>query len=73
MVLTNGGSHSRPCSPYSRTPPRTFSRPTGDVTVNMDADPSVRKMDTVVKLDATSDAVVKVDVVSPGMELFPNF
>ncbi|CAB1340033.1 unnamed protein product, partial [Coregonus sp. 'balchen'] len=34
----------------------------GDVTVNMDADPSVRKMDTVVKLDATSDAVVKVDV-----------
>nr|XP_046154707.1 otoferlin-like isoform X1 [Oncorhynchus gorbuscha] len=62
MVLTNGGSQSRPCSPYSRTPPRTLSRPAGDVTVNMDADPSVRKMDTVVKLDATSDAVVKVDV-----------
>ncbi|KAJ8009618.1 hypothetical protein DPEC_G00090770 [Dallia pectoralis] len=35
---------------------------TGDVIVNMDADPSVRKIDTVVQLDATSDAVIKVDV-----------
>ncbi|KAM3603301.1 uncharacterized protein V6R79_020111 [Siganus canaliculatus] len=34
----------------------------GDIIVNMDAEPSVRKMDTVVKLDATSDAVVKVDM-----------
>ncbi|XP_068580675.1 otoferlin isoform X14 [Cebidichthys violaceus] len=34
----------------------------GDIIVNMDADPLVRKMDTVVKLDATSDAVVKVDM-----------
>ncbi|XP_034383459.1 otoferlin [Cyclopterus lumpus] len=33
----------------------------GDILVNMDADP-LRKMDTVVKLDATSDAVVKVDM-----------
>eukprot|EP00063_Salmo_salar_P086389 XP_014061224.1 PREDICTED: otoferlin-like isoform X2 [Salmo salar] len=55
MVLTNWGSQSRPCSPYSRTPPRTLSRPAGDVTVNMDADPSVRKMDTVVKLDANEE------------------
>ncbi|XP_028460920.1 otoferlin [Perca flavescens] len=34
----------------------------GDIIVNMDTDPSVRKMDTVVKLDAMSDAVVKVDM-----------
>ncbi|XP_065819916.1 otoferlin isoform X8 [Labrus bergylta] len=34
----------------------------GDILVNVDADPSIRKMDTVVKLDATSDAVVKVDM-----------
>uniref|UniRef100_UPI0037E85376 otoferlin n=1 Tax=Semicossyphus pulcher TaxID=241346 RepID=UPI0037E85376 len=34
----------------------------GDIIVNMDSDPSIRKMDTVVKLDATSDAVVKVDM-----------
>ncbi|XP_032398465.1 otoferlin isoform X13 [Etheostoma spectabile] len=34
----------------------------GDIIVNMDAEPSVRKMDTVVKLDAMSDAVVKVDM-----------
>ncbi|XP_078145831.1 otoferlin [Centroberyx gerrardi] len=63
MVLTNGGSQSRSSpSLYSRTPPRTLSRPAGDIIVNMDADLSVRKMDTVVKLDATSDAVVKVDM-----------
>ncbi|XP_064864981.1 otoferlin isoform X1 [Oncorhynchus nerka] len=62
MVLTNGGSQSRPSSPYSRTLPRTLSHPTGDVIVNMGANPSVRKMDTVVKLDASSDAVIKVDV-----------
>ncbi|XP_027140248.1 otoferlin isoform X3 [Larimichthys crocea] len=34
----------------------------GEIIVNMDMEPSVRKMDTVVKLDATSDAVVKVDM-----------
>ncbi|XP_035535225.1 otoferlin isoform X1 [Morone saxatilis] len=34
----------------------------GDIIINMDTDPSVRKMDTVVKLDAMSDAVVKVDM-----------
>ncbi|XP_071335505.1 otoferlin isoform X6 [Trachinotus anak] len=34
----------------------------GDIVVNMDTDPLVRKMDTVVKLDAMSDAVVKVDM-----------
>uniref|UniRef100_A0A8D3C139 Otoferlin a n=1 Tax=Scophthalmus maximus TaxID=52904 RepID=A0A8D3C139_SCOMX len=35
--------------------PRTFSRPAGDLIVNMDSEPLVRKMDTVVKLDAESD------------------
>ncbi|XP_040920172.1 otoferlin isoform X6 [Toxotes jaculatrix] len=34
----------------------------GDIIVNMDAEPPVRKMDTVVKLDTMSDAVVKVDM-----------
>ncbi|XP_041660480.1 otoferlin isoform X18 [Cheilinus undulatus] len=34
----------------------------GDILVNVDSDPSIRKMDTVVKLDAMSDAVVKVDM-----------
>ncbi|KAM6954586.1 otoferlin [Aplochiton taeniatus] len=63
MVLTNGGSQSRlNPSPNSRTPPRTLSRPAGDIVVNVDTDSSIRKMDTVVKLDATSDAVVKVDM-----------
>ncbi|XP_027140247.1 otoferlin isoform X2 [Larimichthys crocea] len=59
MVLTNGGSH--PCSSPSLSS-RTLSRPAGEIIVNMDMEPSVRKMDTVVKLDATSDAVVKVDM-----------
>ncbi|KAM3603302.1 uncharacterized protein V6R79_020111 [Siganus canaliculatus] len=59
MVLTNGGSQPRSSPSLSS---RTFSRPAGDIIVNMDAEPSVRKMDTVVKLDATSDAVVKVDM-----------
>ncbi|XP_046877160.1 otoferlin isoform X8 [Hypomesus transpacificus] len=60
MVLTNGGFRPNP-SLYTHTPPRTLSRPLGDVIVNMDTE-SYRKMDTVVKLDATSDAVVKVDM-----------
>ncbi|AWP20109.1 putative otoferlin-like [Scophthalmus maximus] len=59
MVLTNGGSQPRSSPSLS---PRTFSRPAGDLIVNMDSEPLVRKMDTVVKLDAMSDAVVKVDM-----------
>ncbi|KAM8725466.1 otoferlin isoform 14-T14 [Acanthopagrus schlegelii] len=59
MVLANGGSQPRSSPSLSS---RTFSRPAGDITVNMDSEPSLRKMDTVVKLDATSDAVVKVDM-----------
>ncbi|XP_035535226.1 otoferlin isoform X2 [Morone saxatilis] len=59
MVLTNGGSQPRSSPSLSS---RTFSRPAGDIIINMDTDPSVRKMDTVVKLDAMSDAVVKVDM-----------
>ncbi|XP_030260658.1 otoferlin isoform X10 [Sparus aurata] len=59
MVLANGGSQPRSSPSLSS---RTFSRPAGDISVNMDSEPSLRKMDTVVKLDATSDAVVKVDM-----------
>ncbi|XP_078131126.1 otoferlin isoform X2 [Sander vitreus] len=59
MVLTNGGFQPRSSPSLSS---RTLSRPAGDIIVNMDAEPSVRKMDTVVKLDAMSDAVVKVDM-----------
>ncbi|XP_034017505.1 otoferlin isoform X1 [Thalassophryne amazonica] len=59
MVLTNGGSQS--CSSPSLSS-RTLSCSAGEIIVNMDAEPSVRKLDTIVKLDATSDAVVKVDV-----------
>ncbi|TDH00496.1 hypothetical protein EPR50_G00188930 [Perca flavescens] len=59
MVLTNGGFQPRSSPSLSS---RTLSRPAGDIIVNMDTDPSVRKMDTVVKLDAMSDAVVKVDM-----------
>lgn len=51
MVLTNGGSQPRSSPSLSS---RTFSRPAGDIIVNMDTEPSVRKMDTVVKLDAVS-------------------
>ncbi|XP_042602465.1 otoferlin-like [Cyprinus carpio] len=35
---------------------------TGDIVVNMDPEPNVKKVDTVVKIDATTDAVVKVDL-----------
>ncbi|XP_077949255.1 otoferlin isoform X3 [Gasterosteus aculeatus] len=59
MVLTNGGSQPRSSPSLSS---RTFSRPAGDILVNVDAEHLVRKMDTVVKLDATSDAIVKVDM-----------
>ncbi|KAK7907658.1 hypothetical protein WMY93_016270 [Mugilogobius chulae] len=58
LVLANGGSQPRASPSVSS---RTFSRPAGDIIINMD-DPSVRKMDTIVKLDAMSDAVVKVDM-----------
>ncbi|XP_043918777.1 otoferlin isoform X5 [Protopterus annectens] len=47
MNLANGGTHSRP---------------TGEILVNVEPEVPVKKMDTVVKLDAGSDAVVKVDV-----------
>ncbi|KAF3702914.1 Otoferlin Fer-1-like protein 2 [Channa argus] len=52
MVLTNGSFQPR-CSPSlsSHTP----SRPAGDIIVNVDTDPLIRKMDTVVKLDATEE------------------
>uniref|UniRef100_A0A9J8C3F8 Otoferlin n=1 Tax=Cyprinus carpio carpio TaxID=630221 RepID=A0A9J8C3F8_CYPCA len=55
MALTNGTSHSRPHS-------RPISHPSGDIVVNMDPEPNVKKVDTVVKIDATTDAVVKVDL-----------
>ncbi|XP_037541805.1 otoferlin [Nematolebias whitei] len=35
----------------------------GDVIVSLEDEPPMRKMDTVVKLDAMSDAVVKVDMI----------
>uniref|UniRef100_A0A7N6F629 C2 domain-containing protein n=1 Tax=Anabas testudineus TaxID=64144 RepID=A0A7N6F629_ANATE len=34
---------------------RTLSRSAGDIIVNMDSEPPIQKMDTVVKLDAVSD------------------
>ncbi|XP_032398460.1 otoferlin isoform X8 [Etheostoma spectabile] len=52
MVLANGGFQPRSSPSLSS---RTLSRPAGDIIVNMDAEPSVRKMDTVVKLDATEE------------------
>nr|XP_055041938.1 otoferlin isoform X4 [Misgurnus anguillicaudatus] len=55
MTLTNGTCHSRPHS-------HPISHPAGDIVVNMDPEHNFKKMDTVVKLDATSDAVVKVDL-----------
>nr|XP_046229596.1 otoferlin isoform X2 [Scatophagus argus] len=60
MVLTNGGTQPHSSPSLSS---RTLSRPAGDIIVNMDTESSVRKMETVVKLDATSDAVVKVDMI----------
>ncbi|XP_076612928.1 otoferlin isoform X5 [Chaetodon auriga] len=52
MVLANGGSQPRSSPSISS---RTLSRPAGDIIVNMDTEPLVRKMDTVVKLDATEE------------------
>ncbi|XP_066563265.1 otoferlin isoform X1 [Amia ocellicauda] len=53
MALTNGTPHFRP---------------TGEIIVNMEPEPTVKKMETVVKLDATSDAVVKVDTTEEEKE-----
>ncbi|XP_072218039.1 otoferlin isoform X5 [Leuresthes tenuis] len=52
MVLTNGGSQPRSSPSLSS---RTFSRPAGDIIVNLDAEPQIRKMDTVVKLEANEE------------------
>ncbi|KAM4529504.1 otoferlin isoform 6-T6 [Fundulus diaphanus] len=52
MVLTNGCSHARSLPSLSS---RTFSRPAGDITVNLEAESPVRKMDTVVKLDPNEE------------------
>ncbi|XP_070429178.1 otoferlin isoform X11 [Equus przewalskii] len=41
---------------------------TGEVVVNMEPEVPVRKLETMVKLDATSDAVVKVDVAEEEKE-----
>lgn len=49
MVLTNGGSQPRSSPSLSS---RTFSRSAGDIISNMDGEPPIRKMETVVKLDA---------------------
>ncbi|KAI6071975.1 Otoferlin isoform X1 [Aix galericulata] len=42
------------------------SRPTGEIVVNMEPEVPIKKMETMVKLEANSEAVVKVDVVSDG-------
>ncbi|KAA0708535.1 Otoferlin Fer-1-like protein 2 [Triplophysa tibetana] len=55
MTLTNGMCHSRSYS-------LPVSHPSGDIVVNMDPEPNFKKMDTIVKLDATTDAVVKIDL-----------
>ncbi|XP_062933972.1 otoferlin isoform X5 [Cynocephalus volans] len=41
---------------------------TGEVVVNMEPEVPVKKLETIVKLDATSDAVVKVDVAEDEKE-----
>ncbi|XP_009330629.1 PREDICTED: otoferlin [Pygoscelis adeliae] len=38
------------------------SHPTGEIVVNMEPEVPIKKMETMVKLEANSDAVVKVDV-----------
>ncbi|XP_016085589.1 otoferlin isoform X5 [Sinocyclocheilus grahami] len=48
MALTNGASHSRPQS-------HPISHPSGDIVVNMDPESNIKKMDTVVKIDANED------------------
>uniref|UniRef100_A0A8D0N6G3 C2 domain-containing protein n=1 Tax=Sus scrofa TaxID=9823 RepID=A0A8D0N6G3_PIG len=44
------------------------SRPAGEVVVNMEPEVPVKKLETMVQLDATSDAVVKVDVADEEKE-----
>ncbi|KAM7078247.1 otoferlin isoform 2-T2 [Molossus nigricans] len=44
------------------------SHPTGEVVVNMEPEAPVKKLETMVKLDATSDAVIKVDVADEEKE-----
>ncbi|XP_053239819.1 otoferlin [Podarcis raffonei] len=39
-----------------------ISHPTGEIVVNMEPEAPIKKMETMVKLEANSDAVVKVDV-----------
>lgn len=46
-ALTNGMSRSHPCS-------RPFSHSSGDIIINMNPEANVKKIDTVVKLDAVS-------------------
>ncbi|XP_067414565.1 otoferlin isoform X2 [Emydura macquarii macquarii] len=48
LALANGGP---PCY-----------RPLGEIVINMEPEVPIKKMETMVKLDASSDAVVKVDV-----------
>ncbi|XP_075411921.1 otoferlin isoform X1 [Tenrec ecaudatus] len=43
-------------------------RPTGEVVVSMEPEVPVKKLETMVKLDAMSDAVVKVDVAEEEKE-----
>ncbi|XP_029452108.1 otoferlin isoform X2 [Rhinatrema bivittatum] len=47
MTLANGGH---------------YSHPTGEIVVNVEPEVPIKKMETMVKLEANSDAVVKVDV-----------
>ncbi|GAB1297252.1 Otoferlin [Apodemus speciosus] len=44
------------------------SRLTGEVVVSMEPEVPIKKLETLVKLDATSDAVVKVDVAEDEKE-----
>ncbi|XP_040204321.1 otoferlin isoform X5 [Rana temporaria] len=53
MALANGG---------------TYSRPTGEIVVNMEPEVPIKKMETMVKLEANSDAVVKVDMTEDEKE-----
>uniref|UniRef100_A0A8C3MSY8 Uncharacterized protein n=1 Tax=Geospiza parvula TaxID=87175 RepID=A0A8C3MSY8_GEOPR len=48
--------------------PAHRSRPTGEIVVNMEPEVPIKKMDTMVKLEANSDAVVKVDVTEEEKE-----
>ncbi|XP_047378502.1 otoferlin isoform X1 [Sciurus carolinensis] len=45
-----------------------FSRPTGEIVVSMEPEVPVKKLETMVKLDATSDAIIKVDVAEEEKE-----